>query len=136
MALTVEKMYAGIQAGMAKAAGMGQKMSFCIMDEGGHVKIVVQGDGARWNTVDIAIGKAYTAVSFRRGTDALFELAQKVPGFSGLETLFGGKVIMLPGGLVLMDGDQLVCGVSASGGSGEQDVECAQAVVDALKASL
>jgi uncharacterized protein GlcG (DUF336 family) len=99
MALTVEKMYAGIQAGMAKAAGMGQKMSFCIMDEGGHVKIVVQGDGARWNTVDIAIGKAYTAVSFRRGTDALFELAQKVPGFSGLETLFGGKVIMLPGGM-------------------------------------
>ncbi len=136
MALTVEKMYAGIQAGMAKAVEMGQRISFCIMDEGGHVKMSVQGDGARWNTVDIAIGKAYTAVAFRRSTAALQELSQKAPGFSSLETLFAGKVIMLPGGLVLMDGDQLVCGVSASGGSGEQDVECAQAVIDALRESL
>jgi len=85
-------------------------------------------DDVQIGSVDVAIGKARTAVNFKRPTKALDDLV------SGGRTAFlaiEGDV-PLQGGLPVMADGKLIGAVGVSGGTAPQDEQVALAAVEAL----
>ena len=120
-------------AAIAKAESLGIRVSVAVVDAGGHVIQKARMDGAWFLTTDICEGKAYTSVALQRTTE---EFAAKVavprPQFyAGLAALSGGKIIAAAGGIPIKQGDQIVGAIGISGGTPEQDVECANAAIAA-----
>jgi len=127
---TAKKMAAACEA-MAKQQGW--KMITAIMDGGGNLKYLSRMDGAFLGSIDIAQLKANTSASFPFSTRQLGDIAQqRVPGIvhvPGLVTFAGG----LP--IVTAKGEHLGS-IGVSGASADQDEQCAQAALDAVKADL
>jgi glc operon protein GlcG len=86
-------------------------------------------DDVQIGSIDIAIGKAKTAVNFKRPTKALDDL---VSGGRNAFLAIDG-VIPLQGGLPVMVDGKLIGGVGVSGGTAPQDEQVAQAAVSVLQ---
>ncbi len=127
MALTLDQADSIIKGAREKASELGIKVSIAVVDSGGH--IVAQGrmDGARIITIDMSRGKAFTAVAFQSETQALAERFGQNMFFGSGPDLSQGKIVPLPGGVPIRQGEEVVGAVGVGGGSGEQDVECAKA---------
>ena len=117
----------------AMAAKEGWKMITAIMDDGGNLKYLSRMDGAFMGSIEIAQLKANTSASFPFSTKQLGELAaQRVPGIvhgPGLVTFAGGLPIVTAKG-------EHIGSIGVSGATGEQDEQCAQAGIDAVKGEL
>lgn len=120
-----------IEAAVQEAEQIGTPMAIAVVDGGGNVVAVERMDGAQLVAVPLAIDKAWTAVVCSAPTDDW--ASTTVPGNEdwGLSTALGGRVVVLPGGLPVKDGDTLIGGVGVSGGYGHEDKRCAQAALDA-----
>src|SRR5581483_3410778 len=122
---TAEKILAGARA---KAREMNTPMSFAIVDAGGYLIASVRMDGAGLLTPSVAHSKAYTAAMFRRTSAEIGKLAEARPQFFGSIVNIGSVPLVAGGGgLPIRQGEELVGAVGASGGTPEQDIECAQA---------
>lgn len=118
-----------ISAGERKAAEMGIPYNIAVVDAGGGLIAHVRMDGAWLGSVDIAIGKAWTARAFDMSTDELARVTQSgQPGF-GLNTTNDSKVVIFGGGIPIRIDGIVVGAVGASGGSVEQDIAVARAAV-------
>src|SRR5919106_3593591 len=128
MALSIdiaEKVLAGARA---KAKGMNVPMSFAIVDQGGYLIAVARMDGAAVLTPSVAHSKAYTAATLRRASAEVGALAESRPYFfASIVNIGAVPLIAGGGGLPIRQGGEVVGGIGASGGTPEQDVECAQA---------
>ncbi|MGH7965549.1 MAG: heme-binding protein [Candidatus Binatia bacterium] len=79
-------------------------------------------------TPSIAHSKAYTAATLRRTSAEVGALAESRPHFFASIAHIGAvPLIAGGGGLPIRQGGEVVGGVGASGGTPDQDVECAQA---------
>jgi uncharacterized protein GlcG (DUF336 family) len=127
---TAKKMAAACES-MAKQQGW--KMITAIMDSGGNLKYLSRMDGAFLGSIEIAQLKANTSASFPFSTRQLGDIAkERVPGIvhvPGLVTFAGG----LP--IVTAKGEHLGS-IGVSGASADQDEQCAQAALDAVKGDL
>ena len=104
-------------------------MVIAVLDDGGHLIYLEHMDGAQIGSIEVAQGKARTAVRFRRPSK-FFEDALAANHF-GVITL--GDITAIRGGLpVIVDG-QLVGAIGVSGGDPEQDEKCAEAGLSALQ---
>jgi uncharacterized protein GlcG (DUF336 family) len=64
---------------------------------------------------------------------SLGERLKERPAFLGaLSTMSQGKVVPVPGGVLILDGDEIVGAVGVSGGTAEEDEACA---VEGIKAA-
>lgn len=106
--------------------------AIAIVDAGGHTLLVVRLDGTFPAGADISVGKARTAVMFKRPTHALEDIINK-----GRDAMIPVATITwftpLQGGIpVLIDG-QVAGGIGVSGAaSAQQDEEIAMAGAQAL----
>jgi uncharacterized protein GlcG (DUF336 family) len=133
MALTLEMAERFIAAAKAKAQQQGWAMSLAVVDESGNLVALARMDGARWLTAGVAQSKAFTAATFRRASAEVAELAQTRPLlFGSIGGLTGRPLLLAGGGLPLIIKGGLLGGVGASGGTEEQDIECARAGVSAV----
>jgi uncharacterized protein GlcG (DUF336 family) len=133
MALTLDLAERFIVAAKAKAQQQGWAMSFAVVDSAGNVAALARMDGARWLTAGIAQSKAFTAATFRRPSTEVAELAQaRSQLFTSIASIVGRPLLLAGGGLPLILGGDLLGGVGASGGTEEQDVECAKAGLAAI----
>jgi uncharacterized protein GlcG (DUF336 family) len=127
---TAKKMAAACEA---RAKQEGWKMIIAIMDQGSNLKHLSRMDGAFLGSLQIAQLKANTSASFPFSTRQVGEIAQKnVPGIAyvpGIVTFAGG----LP--IVTAKGEHLGS-IGVSGASADQDEQCAQAGLDAVKQDL
>jgi uncharacterized protein GlcG (DUF336 family) len=128
-----------VNAAIAKAKELGIKCTFAIVDESGYPILVKRMDGAAWITVDLAIGKAYTAVAFRLIGERFDSSATVGKYFSDTPSLLyslgvssHGKIIGRGGGLPIIKDGKVVGAIGVSGGTHIQDEECAQAAIKAL----
>ncbi len=131
-----KKMAAGCEA---KAKQEKWKMNIAVVDDGANVIFFEQMDGAFKGSAYIAQHKAMTSANFPAPTRMLAEIAfgkDGKPGIvPGLADVPG--VIAFPGGLPIMTANKVhIGGIGASGGTADQDEECAKAGLDAVADEL
>ena len=108
-------------------------MSFAVVDNAGNPVALARMDGAGWLTAGVAQSKAFTAATFRRPSAEMAELVQTRPHLANsIAGLAVRPLLLAGGGLPLNVGGELLGGVGASGGTEEQDVECARAGLTAI----
>lgn len=133
MALTLELAERFLAAAKAKAQQEGWGMSLAVVDTAGNPVALARMDKARWMTAGVAQSKALTAATFGRSSKDVAELAQsRSLLFSSISGLVGRPLLLAGGGLPLIVKGELLGGVGASGGTEDQDVECAKAGLAAI----
>lgn len=123
---------AAVLAGVRQAAALGIAVNIAVVDRSGLTVAFLRMPGAPLHSIDIAVDKAYTAASFGLPTDRWDEvLAQHSPAVArGLP--LRPRFVMFGGGLPIAVAGDRVGGVGVSGGSEEQDGQCARAALAAL----
>ncbi|NOH15603.1 cob(I)yrinic acid a,c-diamide adenosyltransferase [Clostridium cochlearium] len=99
-------------------------MVICIVDESGNPIMFQRMDGALLASINISIGKAYSAVAFRMSTDKLKELALPQGELYGINNM--KKIITFGGGEPLIVNGRIIGGIGVSGGTVEEDMMVAQ----------
>ena len=83
-------------------------------------------------SAEIAHGKAYGALAMGMGSRALFQRAQEQAYFIGaVNTLAQGRMVPVPGGVLILDGAVLLGAVGVSGDTSDNDEACAIAGIEA-----
>jgi uncharacterized protein GlcG (DUF336 family) len=119
-----------VDAGVAWAVEHDVRMTFVVMDVTGTVCAAARMDRSRPITYAIAVAKANTARLFEAPTD---ELAGRVKPENKIAIgQLGTDIAFLGGGAPIVRGDAVVGGLGASGGTEDQDVECARAMSAAI----
>ena len=129
MAITLEKALEMIEAAKKKAAEIGVPMCIAVVDSGGNLKAFERMEDALLASVDISINKAYTSVALKMPTQNLASATQPGQSLYGLQTCNGGRIVIFGGGIPLKKDGVLAGAVGVSGGSVEEDVQCATAAV-------
>jgi uncharacterized protein GlcG (DUF336 family) len=127
---------------VALAKGVEKKLKplvVTVLDARGCVKISAAQDGTSLMRSEIAHGKAYGALAMGMGSRALFQRAQEQAYFiSAVNTMAQGRMIPVPGGVLIQDGGGVLLGaVGVSGDTSDNDEICAIAGIEAagLKAN-
>ncbi|WP_027859597.1 GlcG/HbpS family heme-binding protein [Marinobacterium jannaschii] len=130
--LTLDDAQVIMQACVAKAEEIAVDMDIAITDDSGNLLMFQRMDNARITSIDISMGKSFTASAARKSTRAYGEIS--VPGKPafGINTSNQGRFSIVAGGLPLFAGEQIVGGVGCSSGTPDQDEVVAQAGVDAF----
>ena len=131
--LTLEAARLMAAAAEATAAKNGWKVVIAVVDDGGHALLVHRLDGTQSSSVPTAMGKARSAVAYKRPTRILEEMINK-GRYSFLSA--GGDPVALQGGLPIEVEGQLVGGIGVSGVKASDDEIIAQAGMDALRDAL
>ena len=102
-------------------------MTVAVLDAGGYPKILKREDGAALLRADIAIGKAWGVLGMGFGGRELERRAAKIPlFFNALSDLSGGRVVPVPGGVIIRTKSGTIVGsVGISGDTSENDDICA-----------
>jgi len=125
-ALTQQEAQEWVKKAQRKAEQLNLKVSIYVVDGSGMPVSFTRMDGAGILTPDIARAKAYSAVVFKRNTKETVEgMKDRVLAAASLMEVTQGKVIMLPGGVVVVRDGEVVGGIGVSGATSDQDHECA-----------
>jgi uncharacterized protein GlcG (DUF336 family) len=121
-----------IAAGERAAAEAGLALAFAVVDAGGHVVAVHRMDGAPWIAPEVALGKAWTAAAYGAPSAAQGEKMRELHAFSAaISAATGGRFTPQIGGLPVLDGDEVIGAMGASGGTGQQDEDAVRAALAA-----
>jgi glc operon protein GlcG len=123
----------------AKAKQENWKMNIAVVNDGTNLVYFEHMDGAFLGSIYISQHKAMTSANFPFSTRTLGELAfgkEGKPGtVPGIADVPG--IITFAGGLPIMTGNKLqIGGIGVSGGTSDQDEECAKAGLDATAEDL
>jgi uncharacterized protein GlcG (DUF336 family) len=115
-------------------------LTVAVLDPGGHLVAFKREDRSGILRFDIAFGKAWGALGMGFGSRELAERAGKNPLFFGvLANVSHGRLVPVPGGVLIKDADGTVQGaVGISGDTSDKDEVCAVAGIEAagLKAAV
>ena len=122
------------EAAEAKAREIGVPQCIAVVDDGGHLLAFSRMDGGKISSVRVAITKAVSAAT-RRSPTGPMPSAQEVSVLLsiGLPLAAGGNVTPIRGGLPIVADSQVVGGIGVSSGTEQQDVDCAEAGLAALR---
>jgi len=98
-------------------------LTVVVLDAGGHVVTVEREDGSSNNRFEIAYGKAYGALALGVGSRSLMARAEQQPYFiNSASAAIGGKLIPVPGGVLVKDETGTIVGcVGVSGDTSDHD---------------
>jgi ATP:cob(I)alamin adenosyltransferase len=120
-----------IDAGICRANTIGVPMVLAVVDAGGNLIETRRMDDGLVVSITLAPSKAYTAASVRVATHDLARLAQPSAPLFGIDVSVP-NLTLVGGGIPLRQRGRVVGAVGVSGGAVEQDIEVAQAMVDAF----
>ena len=109
-----------------------------VLDARGCVKISAAQDGTSLLRSEIAHGKAFGALAMGMGSRALFQRSKEQPSFiDAVSTMSQGRMIPVPGGVLIQKDGELLGAVGVSGDTSDNDEICAIAGIEAagLKAN-
>src|SRR5271169_7239857 len=122
-----------VAAAATKAVEMKLKMCIAVADEAADLKAFLRMDGAPKLSVGISQDKAYTAASFSMPTHAWFEFIKNDPPLLHGIT-HTPRLVVFGGGFPITLKGEIVGAIGLSGGHYSQDMECAQAALEAIGA--
>jgi uncharacterized protein GlcG (DUF336 family) len=98
-------------------------LTVVVLDAGGHVVSVEREDGSSNSRFEIAFGKAYGALALGMGSRSLMARAEQQAYFiAAAGAAIGGKLIPVPGGVLVKDASGAIIGcVGVSGDSSDND---------------
>ncbi len=134
MTVTLRKARTIIRKALEKGGEMGLKpLSVVVLDAGGHLIAFERSDGASPGRFGIAHGKAYGAVMLGiAGTAQMARAEAQAYFMAAVNGVYGGKVVPVPGGVLLRDRKGAVIGaVGVTGDSSDNDVIAAMAGIEA-----
>jgi len=108
---------------VAECQKNGWNVAVAVVDTHGFLVYFERMDNTQTASVDIAIGKARAAATYRRTTRVFMETINK--GSPATATLPG--VFASPGGIPIMVDGKVTGAVGASGATGDQDEQCSKA---------
>ena len=117
-----------IEQALAAIDGQEFEGSVAVVDASGTLRAFASTDGARLLTVDLAIGKAWTAASLGYPT-GLWNSLVTTPAFAPMAQV--PRAVAIGGGQPLFFSGRLVGAIGVSGGTTEQDETAANAAVTA-----
>jgi glc operon protein GlcG len=115
-----KKIAAGV---VAECQKNGWNVAVAVVDTHGFLVYFERMDNTQTASMDIAVGKARAAATFRRPTRVFMEVINK--GGPATATLPG--VFASPGGVPIMVDGKVTGAVGVSGVTGDQDEQCAKA---------
>ena len=102
-----------------------------IIDSGGNLVMLHRHNDVQLSSIEIAQGKAKTALMFKRPSKVLDDAISG--GGAGLRFLALKDIVPLEGGLPILVGGKIAGAIGVSGALSAQDAQIARAGVDALK---
>lgn len=131
--ITLDQARKMIAVARDKGREMGLKpLSVVVLDAGGHVLAFEREDGASPGRYEIAHGKAYGAVMLGMAGSAQMARAEAQAYFmAAVNGAFGGKVVPVPGGVLVMQGDAVIGAVGVTGDTSDNDAAVAVAGIEA-----
>jgi glc operon protein GlcG len=115
-----KKIAAGV---IAECQKNGWNVAVAVVDNHGYLVYFERMDNTQTASMDIAVGKARAAATYRRPTRVFADVINK--GGHATATLPG--VFASPGGLPIMVDGKVTGGVGVSGVTGDQDEQCSKA---------
>lgn len=129
--ISLENAKKAAAAAAAEARKNNWTMSIAITDTAGELVYLEKMDATQTGSVQVSIGKARSAVLFKRPTKVFQDIVAS--GGGGLRILGLEGAVPIDGGLpIVMDG-RIVGAIGVSGAAGDQDAQCAKMGVDTLK---
>lgn len=98
-------------------------MAIAVVDTHGALVYYEKADNTEVASAQIALDKATSAAVYKRPTRDFFDVTAKMGPFM----LNMDHVIAAPGGIPVMKDGKIIGAISASGGTGMQDEQCAKA---------
>jgi uncharacterized protein GlcG (DUF336 family) len=135
--LTLAQASTIIEAALAKARDLGlAPMTVVVLDAGGHAVALKREDNSGILRVEIATGKAWGALGMGAGSrllaDRVTSGAAGAAFVNSIAAASGGRVVPVPGGVIVRDGTGEVIGaVGVSGDLSDKDEICALAGIEA-----
>jgi uncharacterized protein GlcG (DUF336 family) len=106
-------------------------LAAAVVDAGGHVLASQRMDGSALGAMPLAIGKAFTAVSWATPSGEFGHSTQPGGDDWGWNTT-DPRIVVYAGGIPLLVEGELVGAVGASGGTATEDEQCVVAAASAL----
>jgi uncharacterized protein GlcG (DUF336 family) len=137
MTLTLSQATTIVQSALAKGRETGcAPLTVAVLDAGGHLKALAREDDSGILRPQIAMGKAWGALGMGLGSRAFAKRIAEQPGapsfFNALAAMSEGRVVPVPGGVLIRDGGRAVIGaVGISGDTSDKDEVCALAGIAA-----
>lgn len=129
--ISLEAAQAAVSAAVAHARELGIKVNVAVTDSSGVLMAFARMPGAFLHSIDIAIDKAYTSASFGIPTAAFMGILEHDKALlTGLPQR--PRLVVFGGGLPIREDEVLIGGIGVSGGSAEQDEQCARAGLQAI----
>lgn len=129
--ISAEAAHQALEAAVAHAKELGIQINVAITDRAGVLAGFLRMPGAFLHSVEIAIDKAYTAASFGFPTSGWMDAIKND------ETLKIGlparpRLVIFGGGLPIVADGVRIGGIGVSGGTAEEDEQCAAAALKAI----
>lgn len=122
-----------IENAIKKGEEMGLKpLTVAVLDAGGHLKALARTDGASTMRPEMAMGKAYGCIALGVGGRWINQNGIDRGHFmDGVVALSGGKILPVPGGVLIKDGGAIIGAVGITGDTSDNDEAAAVAGVEA-----
>ena len=131
LAVTLDNAKKAAAPALAEARKNTWAMAVAIVDPAGDLVYFEKMDGTQNGSVTVAIAKARSAALFKRPTKAFQDTL--AAGGDGLRILGLEKAVPVEGGIPLVMDGKVVGAIGLSGGTSQQDGQCAQTGASALK---
>jgi uncharacterized protein GlcG (DUF336 family) len=113
------------EAALAECQRRGFHTSVAVVDRAGQLLVVLRDELANPATIDMARGKAYTALVFRSATIDFQRATATDPTRAPQRNVPG--ILALGGGVPITVNGEILGGIASSGSSQKDDDECARA---------
>jgi uncharacterized protein GlcG (DUF336 family) len=113
------------EAALAECRGRGFHTSVAVVDRAGTLLAMLRDELASPATIDMARGKAYTALVFRAPTSEFQKATAEDPTRAPQRNVPG--ILALGGGVPIVVNGEILGGIASSGSSQKDDDECARA---------
>jgi uncharacterized protein GlcG (DUF336 family) len=131
MPIALESARRAATAAIAEARKNSWMMAVAVVDPAGNLVYFEKMDGTQTGSVNVAIEKARSAALFKRPTKAFQDVV--ATGGVGLRILGLPGAVPVDGGLPIVSEGRIIGAIGLSGGTSEQDGQCAQVGVNTIK---
>jgi uncharacterized protein GlcG (DUF336 family) len=132
--LTLDQAMTIVQKTLEKGTELGlNPLTIAVVDDGGNLKAFARADGpGAALRPQIATGKAFGAVGMGISSRAIAERVVERPHFGvALVGASEGRLVPVPGGVLIKDGGEIIGAIGVSGDSSDNDEAAAAAGIAA-----